>query len=134
MTTTDIPRMTSTKTKNKLGDTRGLHLNSLANLRPVPFLPGNNGGPGRPVSDGARAKLEEICPFDPQGRPWKEALSEALLRQALTKTDGMREALDRIEGPVLNKTAIVGDILVEVVFRPLPQLTNKGAYGNGDQI
>ena len=63
-----------------------------------------------------------------------EALSESLLRQALTKTDGMREALDRIEGPVLNKTAIVGDILVEVVFRPLPQLTNKGAYGNGDQI
>jgi len=115
MTTADSPRITSIKTKNKHGDTRGLHANSLANLRPVPFLPGNNGGPGRPVSDRAKAKLEEICPFDPKGRPWREALSESLLRQALTKTDGMREALDRIEGKVPEKRAIIGDITIRIV-------------------
>ncbi len=117
MTTTEtLPRITSTKSKNKHGDTRGLHPNSLGNLKPIPFLPGNNGGPGRPISDRAREKLAEDCPFDSQGRKWKEVLPEAMLRQALSRTEGMRELLDRVEGKVPGDQPPVTNINVVFVI------------------
>jgi len=90
----------SIKKVNCLGDTRGLHPNSQKNLRPE-WKPGQAGNP-KGFSLTARMKLlmKEVCPYDAKGRTWEEVIAEAALRQALDKTEALKNLQDRIEGKV----------------------------------
>ena len=95
--------MNHLKPENKLnrnGDRRGVHPNSLANLKPNGNL---HGRPKRELSitNIQREMLNEVCPFDPKGRTWLIALAEAGMRLALVKPDAMRELRDRLEGKVM---------------------------------
>ena len=124
----------TTATKKKSSKHK-MHPNSLANLKPIPWKPGESGNPDG-LSITARARMainrDDICPYDSKGRPWGEALKDSLLRQALTKVDGMRELLDRIEGPV-NKAGPVRDINVVFVigkgYSELPSIAQQSTGG-----
>lgn len=88
-----------TEQRNKNGDRRGTHPNSLKNL--VPFVKGQSGNPkGRSVSALQGDMYDESCPFDGQHRTWREALAEGGMRQALTTPVALSNLLDRQEGKV----------------------------------
>jgi hypothetical protein len=93
---------------------RKIHPNSLANIQPPPhkWKPGETGNPaGLSITARARMAIDkgDVCPYDAKGRPWGEALKDSLLRQALTRVDGMRTLLYRLEGPVTETPAVIVD-------------------------
>jgi len=112
---------------NKNGDRRGLHPNSRKNLKP-------NGNPGgRPKKDiciTSRQKemLSEKCPFDSQGRTWRDSLAEAGMRMALLKPEAMRDFMDRHWGKV--SQPISGDEENPIFVQLLSRLRG---YGNKDK-
>jgi len=74
---------------------------------------GVSGNPlGRPkneplLSPEIRRKLREVCPTDPQGRPWLEVLVESLLQQAaIGNPAAIREILERIDGKVAERVQL----------------------------
>jgi len=91
--------MKTEKKLNRNGDTRGLHPNSLKNLKPNP---GNNGRPKNEWSLTylAREKLLGPCPYDPKGRTWRECLVERWLSQSLENVSYFNQLMDRLEGKV----------------------------------
>jgi hypothetical protein len=70
------------------------------------FLPGNTGNPnGRPrneltLTNLAREKLGEDCPFDP-GKTWAQYLVDRWLGQSVENVSYFRELIERVEGKVL---------------------------------
>ena len=105
---------------NKSGNRRGMNpiqQKALAEHRHV-LKPGETANPaGLSITARARMTIDkgETCPYDAQGRPWNEVLPDTLLRQALTKVEGMTHLLARIEGPV-NKAGVIRDINVVFVI------------------
>jgi len=77
---------------------RQLHPNSLANLQP-----NRQGRPKRELclTDIARDKLNEPCPYDPQKRPWKIYLVERWFGHAAENAQYFRELLERLEGKIM---------------------------------
>ena len=84
---------------NRKGNKRGIHPNSLANLE-------KRKGQGRPrnelsLTNLAREKLDEVCPYDPEGRTWKEYLVDRWLAHSLVNVTYFRELTERLEGKIL---------------------------------
>ena len=108
---------------NRKGDRRGMHPNARAAIQPAPN-PIKKGEVRNPqgFSVTSRVKLaiarDDVCPYDPQGRVWGEALKDSMLRQALNKVDGMRELLDRTEGKVTQPVDAEGklEITYKVIY------------------
>ena len=100
-------------------DGRVMSPNSLANLKP--YLPGTNGH-GRVYSLANRLKhaLDHPLTEPKVDAPVGEHIVYATLKGAIDLVPvAFRETWDRTEGKVLDKTAVVGDILIEVVFRDI---------------
>ena len=81
---------------NRKGDKRGLHPNSLKNLKP---------GQGRPrnelsITNCAREKLTEPCPYAP-GQTWLEYLVDRWLGQAAQNPTYFKELIERLEGKIM---------------------------------
>ncbi len=112
----------STKSElNRKGDTRGLHPNSLANLK---------AGPGRPrnelsITHIAREMLSQVCPFDAEKRTWAQYLAYRLLSQSVDNITSLKELLERLEGKILTPIGVEGDTKVTFTI-------GKG-YDNGSQ-
>lgn len=100
---------------------KGKHPNSLKNLKPQV-----KGGParnphGRPhnrlsLTVIAREKLEEVCPYDSQGRTWKEYLVDRWMAQALENPVYFRELIERLEGKVTQPVEAGGVVTLRVVY------------------
>ena len=85
--------------KDKNG--RTMHPNSLSNLKPVTWKPGQSGNPkGQSITARQNAMYDDICPYDPLGRTWREALAEGGMRMALTIPVALNNLQDRQEGKV----------------------------------
>ena len=99
---------------NRNGNRRGMHSNSRKNLRPNA---NPNGRPTKEFTITARQRemLPEICPYDPQGRTWRDALAEAQMRQALVKADAHRDLRERLEGRV--PQPLVGEHTGTIILR-----------------
>jgi hypothetical protein len=106
----------------------GKNPNSLKNLEKGQWRPGQSGNPeGRPkgiryISEIARAKLEEQCPYAPD-KTWAEYLVDRWLGQAVENAAYFKELMDRLEGKVVQ--LIEGQIVNDVIFT-----IGKG-YANG---
>lgn len=87
---------------------RGIHPNSLANLeKRKKFQKGQpSANPkGRPcnelsLTNIAREKLQEPCPYDPEGRTWAKYLVDRWFGQCGENVTYFRELIDRLEGKV----------------------------------
>ena len=105
---------------NKSGNRRGMHFQEsrLRNLeKRTVWKPGQSGNPaGYSITARLRDLMHEPCPFDTKGRIWGEAIAEALARQSLTTVDAIKVLLDRNEGKLLDKKAILGEIIIKVVY------------------
>ena len=99
---------------NKSGNKRGLHPNSRKNL--------TRKGCGRPprelcLTDIAREKLNEPCPYDSKGRPWKIYLVERWLGQSVENAQYFRELMDRLEGKVVQPIGGNGEpVTLRVIY------------------
>ena len=79
---------------------RKMHPNSLKNLKPVKWKPGQSGNPkGQSITARQEAMLNEMCPYFPD-KTWREALADAGMRQALTIPVALSNFQDRHEGKV----------------------------------
>lgn len=88
---------------NGHGNKRGMHPNSRKNLANghAPWQKGESGNPnGLTITARQKEKMSEVCPFDPLGREWREALAEAGMRMALTIPIALSHLQDRQEGKV----------------------------------
>lgn len=92
------------KQVNKNGDGRGMHPNSLLNLKngkATQWPKGQSGNPnGYTITARQKQKMSEDCPFDALGRTWLESLAEGGMRQALTIPVALSNLQDRTEGKV----------------------------------
>lgn len=119
---------------NSKGNRRGMHPNARAAIQPAPnpIKKGEIRNPGG-LSVTSRVKLaiarDEVCPYDPKGRTWGDALKDSLLRQALNKVDGMRELLDRIEGKVVDKHLIAEVDVLFVIGKGYKEIDNAIEQG-----
>lgn len=123
------------KQLNSKGNRRGLHPNSLKNLKHEKgWKKGQSGNPGgRPPNDlcitsRQKAMLSEICPFDAQHRTWLDALAEAGMRLALVKPEAMRDFMDRHWGKI---TQPIGGGEENPLYVQL--LSELRGYGNKDK-
>lgn len=108
------------KQLNSSGDKRGLHPNSLRNLENgrKSWQKGESGNPsGRPkdpgITPGQIKLLDELCPFDGQGRSWRIYLEEKGLLQIAQSPRAMHDFKDRVEGPV--PQTVKAEVEAEVV-------------------
>jgi len=94
----------------------GKNPNSLANLKP--YKPGENGhGRVYPLKERLQHALDHPLKEPKPDAPAGEQLVYATLKAAIEIVPvAFREAWDRTEGKVPDKTAIVGDILIKVVY------------------
>ena len=107
---------------DKLRFKRGMHPNSLANLRP--FQNGNKANPkGRPPKDVSltsllKVEIEKVPPGEKQGRTWRQLLVLAWLSGAMKNAVLMKELLDRLEGKVTQPIGGEGggEIILRVVY------------------
>ncbi len=133
-----LEKTTPTVKLNKIGDTRGMHPNSLVNLeKRVSWQPGESGNPtGYSITQRFRQMMLEKCPFDSKQRTWLESLSEAGLRQALTQPIALREILDRLEGkvtqPITGEDG--GPILVDLLGRLRGRTPGLVASGEKEDV
>lgn len=111
MTTTD-----ATSASLKI-DGRGKNPKSLANL--IPYKPGQNGNP-KP-GNSLLAVLKNALTKEKRLEIINSTIEGAILREPAP----FHEVWDRVEGKVPDKNLLLGDILIEVVFRDLPQLSHK---------
>ena len=90
------------------GNTLGFQKNQVSNPK---------GRPPNPlcITSRQKEKMLEICPFDPQGRTWIEALSEGGMRQALLMPTALNNLQDRHEGKVTQPVGLVGEIVLRVI-------------------
>lgn len=101
------------KNVNKNGDCRGLHPNSLSNLKP---------GKGRPKKDQSiieliRSRLNETCEYDSNGRTWIEALVDAEMRMSLNDNTARKNMFDRLLGKAPEQIEIGNhEIVLRVTF------------------
>ena len=100
--------------------TRGMNPNSRKNLRPGNH--GQNHNPnGYSLTADIKHELHEEAEFiAPTSRPkdklWREQIKRAILtKAALGDVPMVKELLDRTEGKVPDKHAIVGDIVIRIV-------------------
>lgn len=110
---------------------RKMHPNSLKNLEKgkKPWLPGESGNPGGySVTSRQGDMMREVSPFDKEGRIWGETLAEAGLHQALYKPEAMKNLLDRQEGKVPDKTAIIGEIRFVIKY------DNEGSSRTSEEL
>ena len=96
---------------------RGVHPNSLANLKP--FQNGNRANPnGRPKKDVSltsllKEEINTIPPGEKQGRTWRQLLVLAWLSGAMKNPVLMKELLDRLEGKVVQPVDASGSIEIK---------------------
>jgi hypothetical protein len=87
---------------------------SLKNL--IPAKKGEVRNPhGRPKKEAdiltyIRAKLDEVCEYDKQGRTWLEALADAELRYALEENAARIDLFNRIIGKPQDSLALSGNL------------------------
>ena len=111
--------VTSSKQRNKAGDRRGLHPNTLANLEKSPapiWEPGQSGHIQGESLKGCLQRLAEkpLVKPDPKTAPAKEQIAYATLEGAvLREPTPFKEAWERLEGKVPEKHLIAQ---VDVVF------------------
>ena len=115
---------------------RGEHPNSLKNLEKGKFKKGQITNPrGRPPNELSltsltRETLNEVCPYDPQGRTWREYIVDKWLTLSAENPSYFRELIERLEGKV--KQPIDAQLDTDVHFvigkgyvkdEPEPELT-----------
>lgn len=98
-------------------DGRVMSPKSLANLNP-PYQPGTNGhGRVYPLKERLQHALDKPLTKPKDDAPAGDYVVYATLKGAIDLVPiAVRETWDRVEGKVLEKHAIVGDILIEVVY------------------
>ena len=112
--------------KDKNG--RKMHENSLKNLRPIPWKPGESGNPkGHSITQRQQQMMLDVCPFDTKARPWLDSLAEGGMRQALTIPTALSNLQDRHEGKV---TLPIGGDKENPLFVQL--LSRLSGYGNSN--
>ena len=95
---------------------RGEHPNSLKNLEATKFPKGVSGNAGSGNGYSVTAEVKHIL----KEKPRRVAIAERMVSESEAGNVPMlKELLDRTEGKVPDKTAIIGDILIEVVFRDI---------------
>jgi len=120
MTTQEV---TSSEIKHK----HQMHPNSLANLKP--YSKGENGHKGgynltERLYHSLNKPLREPAADAPSG----EQIVYNTIKGAIELVPvAFRETWDRSEGKAPDRTQLLGDIMVQVVFRNLPALSNKGS-------
>ena len=118
-----------------------MNLNSLKNLK-APWQKGSCGNPdpsrnGYSVTSRVKDLLAEVSDFiPPDANPNDKKYRDQIARQMIIEScrgnvPMIRELLDRTEGKVPDKTAIIGDILIEVVFS---DNRNKAADQNPNSL
>ena len=118
--TSDVSPLEQEVRLNKSGNRRGMHkqesrLRNLENR--IVWKPGESGNPeGYSITSRLRDLMHETCPFDTQGRVWGETIAESLARQSLTTVEAIKVLLDRNEGTIADKKAILGDITIRVIY------------------
>ncbi len=118
MTTETIP--TKPLKLNRNGDKRGTNPNSLKNLRPgyPPIDIGKNGySITSTLKDLLHKESEFIAPHArPKDKLWREQIArEMLVKAAQGDVPMVKELLDRVEGKVPDKLAMLGDIVLRIV-------------------
>ena len=100
----------------------GRNPNSLKNLKPFPKgVNGNHNGYS--LTSELKHSLNEESEFiSPTARPkdklWRQQIVRTILAESAKGNVPMvKELLDRVDGKVLEKHAILGDIIIEVVRR-----------------
>jgi hypothetical protein len=133
---------------DKMRSKKGLHPNSLANLKKI--KPGEVRNPnGRPRKDVSltsllKAEMEKIPEvYDKNGkkntRTWRELLVEAWLRGALKNPVLLKELLDRLEGKVAQPVTgegggpIKSEITINVNSEKAKALTEQVLEGKGTE-
>ena len=97
---------------------RGMHPNSLANLKP--FQKGGNANPrGRPSKDVSltsllKTEIEKVPPGEKQNRTWRQLLVLAWLTGAMKNPALLKELLERLEGKVIQGIAGPDDGPIEI--------------------
>lgn len=99
---------------------KGKNPNSLKNLKPIEKGEARNPN-GRPsnrlcLTHIAREKLEQVCPYDSEGRTWKEYLVERWLASSLENVTYFRELIDRLEGKVVQTIGGEGVVTLRVIY------------------
>ncbi len=120
----------STKSLNKRGDKRGLHPNSVANLRPGnPPVDTNHNGYSitSTLKDLIHKEAEFIAPHArPKDKLWREQIArEILVKAAQGDVPMVKELLDRTEGKVPDKQLIANVDVVFIIgkgYKEIPQL------------
>ena len=99
---------------------RGMHPNSLANLKP--FQKGGNANPkGRPSKDVSltsllKIEIEKVPPGEKQNRTWRQLLVLAWLTGAMKNPALLKELLERLEGKVTQPIGGEGGGPVRIVY------------------
>ncbi|KKN17525.1 hypothetical protein LCGC14_0965100 [marine sediment metagenome] len=127
----------SSEQKNQLnrnGNRRGMHPNSIANLKPIPWVTGESGNPkGQSITARQNEMYDEVCSFDGKDRTWREALAEGGMRQALTIPVALSNLQDRQEGKVMDTPTSYQDnrvVYIIVSSEKAKELTEKiGEFG-----
>lgn len=106
---------TSDKPLNRLGDKRGLHPNSLKNLKP-----GDNGLnhnlDGYSLKSALKHSLNEPLKKPDKDAPARDLVVYSTIEGAiLREPTPFKEVWDRVEGKVPDKHAIIGDIVLRIV-------------------
>jgi len=111
----------SLKQRNKKGDTRGLHPKSMANLELGKFPKGSNGDrshSGYTLTSALKDSLHKPLRRPDLDAPVRDHIIFSTLQGALEREPTpFKEVWDRSEGKLIDKQAILGDILIEVIYR-----------------
>ena len=98
---------------------RQMHPNSLANLKP-PYKPGQNGNPkpGNSLKASLMNALGEPLRKPAPDAPARDHIVYATLKGAIDcepTSAHLKEVWDRVEGKVLEKHAIVGEVIIRII-------------------
>ena len=104
----------------------GQHPNSRKNLKPFP--PGVNGNPhpGHSLTLAIKDALRKPLKRPSEDAPVRDHIVYATLAGAINcepTSAHLKEVWDRVEGKVPERHAIIGNILIEVVYRDKRRLT-----------
>lgn len=134
--------VSSIKQLNKLGDKRGLHPNSLSNLKPQSWKPGQSGHPqGESLLACLQRMVEKpVTKPDAKTAPAKELIVYQTIVGAITgKPTQFKETWERLEGKVTQPIAGEGggpiktETIIKVVSDAAKKLTESVLSGQGTE-
>lgn len=96
-----------------------MHPNSLKNL--IPYKPGQNGNP-KP-GNSLTAQLKNALVDNPELA--KQFIASTIQGAIKREPTPFRELWDRVDGKLVDKTAILGDIVIEVIYDDRHKAENK---------